>query len=95
MDEHEIETVEETAVTTDTGKEEERSKYPTQALLVIRAVVGAYVFYMAYGIVTSGKEISTLMWAAVALFFTAGAALVILSIKHFICGEYEGGKKDI
>ena len=25
---------------------------------------------------------------------SAGVALIVLSVKHFICGEYEGGKKD-
>ena len=35
------------------------------------------------------------MWIAVAVFIVAGAALVIMSVKHFICGEYEGGKKDV
>ncbi len=76
--------------------EEPRKKnYPTQVVLTIRTIVGAYVFYLAYQIVTSGDEISIPMWAAVVLFLVAGAGLVIMSVKHFICGEYEGGKKDV
>ncbi len=68
--------------------------YPTQAVLAIRAIVGGYVMYLAYQIVTSGNEITPLMWAAVALFVIAGVVLVVMSVKHFICGEYEGGKRD-
>lgn len=66
--------------------------YPTQTVLTIRAIVGGYVVYLAYQIITSKNEITPLMWAAVALFIAAGSALVIMSVKHFICGEYEGGK---
>ncbi len=70
------------------------SAYPTQVVLTIRTIVGGYLVYLAYQIITSGNEISTWMWAAVILFIVAGAALVVMSVKHFICGEYEGGKKD-
>ena len=86
-------------ITEDTaGKEQDKEKsnnYPTQVVLTIRTIVGAYVLYLAYQIVTSGGEKSPFIWAAVALFIVAGAGLVIMSVKHFICGEYEGGKKDI
>ena len=76
--------------------EPERAKnYPTQAVLTIRAIVGAYVLYLAYQIITSDNEVTPLMWAAVGLFIVAGSGLVIMSVKHFICGEYEGGKKDV
>ena len=68
--------------------------YPTQVVLSIRAIVGGYLMYLAYQIITSDSEITTLMWIAVGIFILAGAALVIMSVKHFICGEYEGGKKD-
>ena len=84
------ETIEETA-------EESGSKnnYPTQLVLTIRTIVGAYVMYLAYQIITSGSEITPFMWAAVVLFIVAGAGLVIMSVKRFITGEYEGGKKDV
>ncbi len=70
------------------------TNFPTQAVLTIRAIVGGYVIYLAYQIITSDKEISPYMWAAVALFIIAGTALVVMSVKHFICGEYVGGKRD-
>ena len=56
---------------------------------------GVYVVYLAYQIITSGDEKSIPIWAAVVLFIVVGSVLAIMSIKHFICGEYEGGKKDI
>lgn len=68
--------------------------WPTQTVLTIRAIVGGYVMYLAYQIITSGNEITPLMWAAVALFIVAGGFLVGMSVKHFICGEYEGGRGD-
>jgi len=80
---------------TDISEETRKKSYPTQTVLTIRAIVGGYVFYLAYQIVTSGDEVTGPMWAAIGLFFVAGAALVIMSVKHFICGEYEGGKKDV
>lgn len=73
----------------------EKKNYPTQVVLTIRTIVGAYVIYLAYQIITSDSEVTPLMWAAVALFIVAGAGLVIMSVKHFIMGEYEGGKKDV
>ncbi|MCR5672422.1 MAG: hypothetical protein K6F87_01750 [Lachnospiraceae bacterium] len=69
--------------------------YPTQVVLTIRTIVGVYVAYLAYQIITSKEEIPPLMWVPIVIFIVAGAALVITSIKHFVCGEYEGGKKDV
>ena len=79
----------------DEGEASKRPNYPTQTVLAIRAIVGAYVMYLAYQIMTSDNEVTIPMWIAVGVFIVAGAALVIMSVKHFICGEYEGGKKDV
>ncbi len=86
--------VTETEETAEEQKEPEKN-YPTQMNLTIRGIVGGYVAYLAYQIVTSKSEMTPLMWVAVAVFIFAGVGLVALSVKHFICGEYEGGKKDI
>ena len=82
-----------TEMTDPKEENEKKKKYPSQAVLTIRAIVGAYVFYLAYQIVTSESTKSIPIWIAVVIFFAAGAGLVIMSVKHFICGEYEG-KKD-
>ncbi len=67
---------------------------PTQTLLVIRALIGGYVLYLAYGLITSKDEKTTMIYVFTALFLVAGILLISLSIKHFICGEFEGGKAD-
>ena len=94
-----IETGETAEVTTQLTEEEEKepgkTNFPTQMNLTIRAIVGGYVVYLAYQIITSKSEMTPLMWAAVAVFIVAGVGLVAMSVKHFVCGEYEGGKKDI
>ena len=100
MDDHELETIENAEIeqvdeNTDTDKDSGQSNYPTQLALGIRAIVGAYVLYLAYQISTSDNEVTVPMWIAVAVFVVAGAALVIMSVKHYISGEYEGGKKDV
>ena len=100
MDDHELETIENTEIeqideNTDADKDTGRSNYPTQLALGIRAIVGAYVLYLAYQIITSDNEVTVPMWIAVAVFIVAGVALVIMSVKHYISGEYEGGKKDV
>ena len=88
-------TVAEVETITETDTDASKSKrYPPQMSLTIRAIVGAYVLYLAYQIATSDSEVTIPMWIAVGVFVVAGAGLVIMSIKHFICGEYEGGKKD-
>ena len=79
---------------TEEAEETKKSRYPTQVVLSIRIIIGAYVLYLAYQIATSDNEVTPLMWAAVILFIVSGTALVIMSLKHFIAGEYEGGKKD-
>lgn len=81
--------------TAETEEPEKKTNYPTQAVLTIRAIVGGYVLYLAYQIITSDSKVTVPMWLAVGLFIVAGSGLVIMSVKHFICGEYEGGKKDV
>ena len=81
---------------TDGAEEPEKNNnYPTQAALTIRGIVGAYVIYLAYQLMTSKDELTVIMYAAVGLFIVAGSGLIIMSIKRFISGEYEGGKKDV
>ena len=80
---------------TETEEPKKNNNYPTQMALTIRGIVGAYVIYLAYQLMTSKDELTALMWAAVVLFIVAGSGLVILSLKHYITGEYEGGKKDV
>ncbi|MBR4575428.1 MAG: hypothetical protein IKO16_10990 [Lachnospiraceae bacterium] len=89
------EEIAEDSVSEEESVKEHHSNYPTQAVLTIRAIVGIYVTYLAYQIITSDSEVTAWMWAAVGLFIVAGVGLVVMSVKHFICGEYVGGKKDV
>ena len=83
------------AQTHDKDTETGHSNYPTQLALGIRAIVGGYVLYLAYQLITSENELTTLMWIFAGVFVIAGSGLVIMSVKHFLSGEYEGGKKDV
>lgn len=74
--------------------ENKKSNYPTQIVLSIRAIVGAYVLYQAYLVATSKDPKSTFMWIAVVVIAVCGFGFVVTSILHFIRGEYEGGKAD-
>ena len=69
-------------------------RYPTQVVLTIRVIVGAYVMYLAYQIVTSGEEKPWYIYIFVVLFVVVGIAMIVWSLKHLILGEYEGGKAD-
>ncbi len=70
------------------------SSYPTQMLLTIRALVGGYLLYLTYGLITSEDAKSPMIYVAIAVFLIAGILLIAFSIKRYIKGEYEGGKSD-
>ena len=69
---------------------------PTQSMLSIRAVVGAYLIYLAYDIANTEAitvpRIGIILFCI--LFVIAGIVLVITTIRSFIKGEYIGGKAD-
>lgn len=69
-------------------------RYPTQLVLTIRVIVGAYVLYSMYEVLSSGDEKSTLMYVAVALIAVIGLIILVWALKMLICGQYEGGKAD-
>ena len=69
-------------------------RFPTQAVLTIRVIVGAYVMYLAYQIVTSGEEKPWYIFIFVVLFVVVGILMIAFSLKHLILGEYDGGKAD-
>lgn len=72
-----------------------QNNYPTQVMLTVRGIVGAYVLYQAYSIATSDSPKTTAMWMFVVLFVVCGAGFLATSIKHYILGEYQGGKADL
>lgn len=70
---------------------------PTQTVLIIRAVVGAYLLYVAYQLLTS-KDSSMERWAVlifVAVFTLFGVFVIGFSIYLYAKGLYVGGKADV
>ena len=82
----------ETEIVTEDTTDKKKS-YPTQMMLAIRALVGGYVLYLAYGLIGSNEK-TPLIYAFIVLFVIAGILLIALSIRHYIRGEYEGGSSD-
>jgi len=78
--------------------EENRKKqtrpYPKQIILTIRVIVGGYLDYLAYQIITSGEEKGPFMYCAVVAFIISGTFLAGWSLLSLILGKYEGGKAD-
>jgi hypothetical protein len=79
-------------------KEKKQNKYlPNQSMLAIRVVLGGYLVYLAYDIIS--LEMLTVLRIEVILlamlFGVAGLILVIITLRSFIKGEYIGGKADI
>lgn len=75
----------------------EKKKYlPNQSMLAIKAVLGGYLVYLAYDIMSTeiltGPRIGITLFCV--LFVIAGIFLVITTIRSFIKGEYIGGKAD-
>jgi len=73
-----------------------KNPLPNQGMLAIRAIVGGYLVYLAYDILstesTTVPRIGILLFCI--LFVIAGSALVVMTIRSFVKGEYIGGKAD-
>lgn len=70
-------------------------RYTTKVVLGIRVLVGAYILYLVYQILSSGDPKPIPVWIFVVIFIISGLLMVILSGKKLLLGEYEGGKADI
>lgn len=80
----------------DNNENKTKRYLPNQSMLTIRIVVGGYLVYLAYDIVSTEAlavpRIGIILFSI--LFAVAGAVLVITNIRSFIKGEYIGGKAD-
>jgi len=79
-------------------KEKNQKKYlPNPSMLAIKAVLGGYLVYLAYDVMSTeiltGPRIGIAIFCI--LFVVAGFVLVITTLRSFIKGEYIGGKADI
>lgn len=78
------------------NKEKEKKYLPNQSMLAIKAVLGGYLVYLAYDVMSTeilmGPRVGIALFCI--LFVVAGIILVITTIRSFIRGEYVGGKAD-
>ena len=78
------------------NKENKKKYLPNQSMLAIKAVLGGYLVYLAYDIMSTeiltGQRIGIILFCI--LFVIAGSILVITTVRSFIKGEYIGGKAD-
>jgi len=65
-------------------------EHRNQTSLLLWLIVGGYLVYQAYQILTSdmGDANPTLLWIFSIVFIIAGAAIVALSLYAFIGGHY-------
>ena len=73
-------------------------RFPTKAMLIVRAAVGGYLLYLSYGLYKD-RAISTMSMAAMAaiivIFVICGAGLLVHTGYLFMKGMYEGGPADV
>lgn len=67
---------------------------PTKVMIIARFLVAMYVLYSAYQIRESAFKGDVLMICFMALFIVVGVALVIIAIRGFVLGYYQGGPMD-
>lgn len=75
-------------------------KLPTQMMLIVRVLVGVYLYYTVYSLISGGGIAAAeggnkiFFVLATILFVVAGAFLIVKSAKDLLAGNYEGGKLD-
>lgn len=73
----------------DESKKNRRTPPPTSQLtLLVRAILGAYLVYLAFDL---RENVTTSIWYAVAavVFGVVGAVLVILSVRRIFSGDFD------
>lgn len=75
------------------------SKYlPTKAMLIVRILVGGYLFYTAYSLIEGVKSVRggelVFLCAAMAAFVAFGIGFILFSVKSLKAGKYKGGSMD-
>ena len=75
-------------------------KLPNQISLGCRAIVGAYLLYLAKGLVdgyktSSSSNMQIIVLAAIILFSICGAAFLYDGLRNYVIGRYPGGKLDL
>lgn len=79
------------------NKQINSKKYlPNQSMLFLKGVIGAYLVYLGYDIVSTEilSEARIGIMIVAGLFVIAGITLVVTTVRSFIRGEYVGGRAD-
>jgi len=76
------------------------NKLPNQLLLSCRALVGGYLYYLAYGLIDGVKTAETtnmriILIVAIIVFAVFGFIFLYASMRNLIIGRYVGGKLDL
>lgn len=70
---------------------------PTQGMLIARTLVGGYLVYLAYSLITTSEESGmnpAVLYSFCVLFFLVGGIVLIKVVHNFVTGYYKGGKLD-
>lgn len=80
------------------------NKLPNQLSLGCRAIVGAYLIYLAKGLIKDlaknttapySTNMKAILIAAIVIFIVSGALLLYDALRNFVIGRYPGGKLDL
>ncbi|MBO5473788.1 MAG: hypothetical protein J6A08_08390 [Lachnospiraceae bacterium] len=78
------------------GREEIGLNKVTKGTLVIRAMVAAYLLYLAYGLTQDYAAASNRAATVVGIvvFTVCGGVILFMSLKSLAKGDYDGGTED-
>ncbi|MDO4188927.1 MAG: hypothetical protein Q4D29_08030 [Lachnospiraceae bacterium] len=76
------------------------NKLPNQLSLGCRAIVGAYLLYLAKGLVDDFSTVKTsnmqiIITIAIVLFSVCGFLFLYDALRNYVIGRYPGGKLDL
>lgn len=76
------------------------NKLPNQLALGCRAIVGAYLIYLAKGLLkdyakSSSTNMRVIVILAIVLFTVCGFIFLYDALRNFVIGRYPGGKLDL
>ena len=75
-----------------------KNRYPTKAMLVIRVAIGVYLLYQSYQLYRDRAEGSIPIWelaVILTLFVAASIFSIVYSAYLYLKGMYAGGPADI
>lgn len=79
------------------NQENNKKVLPTQAMLLLRGAVGAYLMYLAFDLFKDeSMSVSRMIIIIFSIIFAvAGAIIVFGAVRTWMRGEFVGGKADV